>query len=733
MRPPIAFNDGYDAIPPDLEIELAPDDHDFALSEIWKRGLEPKLDTIAEPLFSIAVAHLTARHRTLRAWQKADHEWDPDSWGRHAIEPHEQDDYPKHVDVLIDVARGCLQWLADNRPNAVARWCGQLHSAQEPLLRRLSIHALFVRRDLAPEEKFDWLLSHVDLHDLAAHHELFRISQVLYPNANPEQRERAIQSILAYCFPDDGNEHAERRTARHQFDWLRWLSDADPDCALASHALGDVLERYPDFTPHEHPDLTHWSHTQHGATSPWTVEELLSRPALEWLDQLLSFTPDEFLGPDRHGLVFAVTKAARRDFDWGLALAGALAASEDWAADLWTALLRAWREAELDHRQLGQISGYLCETGLLTVQAGRIADVLLAWLEKHRTSCPHDLLARANAIATELWARIDRSEAPEDSDSWHSLANNRPAGAIARYWLTQLDMLREQPESLPATLPREVSTALSTIVGDRTVAGRQGSTILAGQLAFLLSVAEQWTQENLLPLFSENPDTDDCQAVWDGFLTAGRLGPHVAEQMHTAFLEALPFLPTRFSTDWRLRRFVEYFTLMLAQFADDPAGKWVPAFFEHADDDARQLFASQIERHLQHMDDAPQREWWRRWLERYWTNRLSGVPQPLAEDEIRLMIGWLPHFGDSFPAAVDLATAMPPVPLRTSRVLRDLARGDHVGRFPAYVAKILIHLGQNGSPGPQWHGLGNLVDELLRADLPPETQHQLRELTARTG
>ena len=129
-----------------------------------------------------------------------------------------------------------------------------------------------------------------------------------------------------------------------------------------------MLERYPDFTPHEHPDLTHWSHTQHGATSPWTVEELLSRPALEWLDQLLSFTPDEFLGPDRHGLVFAVTEAARRDFDWGLALAGALAASEDWAADLWTALLRAWREAELDHRQLGQISGYLCETGLLTVQ-----------------------------------------------------------------------------------------------------------------------------------------------------------------------------------------------------------------------------------------------------------------------------------------------------------------------------------------------------------------------------
>ena len=137
IRPPIAFDDDHDEIPPDLEIELTPDDHDFALNEIWERGLNPKLDAIAEPLLSIAVAHLAARHRTLRAWQKADRGWDPDSWGRHAIEPHQQDDYRKHVDLLIDVARGCLEWLANNRPDAAARWCDQFRSAQEPLLRRL--------------------------------------------------------------------------------------------------------------------------------------------------------------------------------------------------------------------------------------------------------------------------------------------------------------------------------------------------------------------------------------------------------------------------------------------------------------------------------------------------------------------------------------------------------------------------------------------------------------------
>ena len=732
IRPPVAFDDDHEGNPPDLDVELAPDDHDFAINELWEHGLEPKLDAIAEPLLSIAIAHLTARHRTLQAWQKANREWDTDSWGRHAIEPHEQDRFLKHVDLLIDVVRSCLEWLADNRPDAAARWCNQLRSAQEPLLRRLCIHTLFVRRDLAPDEKFDWLLSNMDLHDRAAHHELFQISQVLYPASGSEQRERVIEAICAYRFPDDQNEHAARFTAEQQFDWFHWLSEADPDCVLASRALGDVLERYSDFAPRQHPDLTHyWSHAEHGSTSPWTVEELLSRPAPEWLDQLLSFRPDGFLGPDRHGLVFAVTEAAKQDFGWGLALAGALAASENWAADLWTALLRAWCEAELEHRQLGEIFGFLSETGLIAEQDGRIADVLLAWLHKHRTSSPHDLLARANTIATELWGRIDRGEAPEDYDSWHSLANNRPAGTIAKYWLTQLDMLREHPQSLPTTFAPDVSTALSTIIGDRSVAGRQGRAILAGQLAFLLGAKEQWTRENLLPLFSENPDTEDCKAVWDGFLTAGHLRPDVAEHMKKAFLDALPFLQTRFSTDWWRGRFVEYFTLMLAQFADDPIGVWVPAFFEHADDDARRNFASQIGRHLQHMDNALQREWWCRWLGCYWTNRLNGVPLPLAEDEIRLMFGWLLHLKDLFPTAVGLATNMRSIPPRSSQFLRNLARGNHVRQFPAEVAMILIHLGQHASRGVQWFGVVDLIDELLQGDLPAETKRQLRELAAR--
>ena len=111
-------------------------------------------------------------------------------------------------------------------------------------------------------------------YDDAVHHEMFRIMRVLYPRADPERRERAIDIIRAFRWPDDEEDRKTRLADRDQFDWLHWLHDADPDCVRAKAALDDIRDRYPEFTPQDHPDLTHWSHPRFGAEHPWSVEEL---------------------------------------------------------------------------------------------------------------------------------------------------------------------------------------------------------------------------------------------------------------------------------------------------------------------------------------------------------------------------------------------------------------------------------------------------------------------------
>ena len=736
--PPVPeFEEGYDDdIDPFAEDEdalLTVQADSGQLHELWENELRPRLDAVAESLLPIAVERLAARHRTFLAWQTGDRDWDPESSCRPAIEPHEQGHGSDHADVLIDAARDCLEWLASKRPEAASGWCDQFARSETPLLRRLCVHALSARTDISADEKLDWLFTHFDLYDDAARHELFRIMRKLYPHAGPQRRERMIAIVRDFRGSDEEEEDRARIAARHQFDRLHWLHDADPGCAVVRQALDNVRRQYPDFTPRELPDLTHLTQPQFGHQSPWSVEELLSRSAAEWIHGLLSFSPESPLGPDRPGLVSAVATAAVREFRWAADLAAGLVARGHWDVDLWIALFRAWRGAGLAASQLDEVFQFLREPRLCGAHARRVADLLRAWLETPGESITADLLRQANSIASCTWTTIDRRDVPEPCDSWHSLAVGSPAGALAEYWLRQRSLLRERSVSLPDALLADVTSALTEIVRDSSVAGIQARAVLAGHLAFLLDTEEEWTRQNLLPWFTRQPGTQPYQAVWDGFLAHGRLVPFVGECLKDAFLEAVTQIPVHFASARRRDRFVDYYVWMVAHVADDPVGTWIPKFFEHAGGEARGRFASQVGRHLRRMDDPRQREWWGRWLKCYWDGRLDGVPRPLDDREIRHMLAWLPALKSLFPTAAQLAIRMRPAPLGFARAIHDFHSGSHCGDFPEDVARLLVHFGTEPSLGPAWTSAPELISTLLENPLPGDLREALQELAARLG
>ena len=326
-----------------VRVEVDPTSDHFSIHELWEKGLKPNLDSVAEPLLGSVARHLAKQHRMLSAWQEATRDWSPASFSRSAIEPHEQDKHPRPVDAMIDVARDCLEWLASNQVEASSRWCDQLVGSEVPLLRRLAVHTASIRSDLTPDEKIEWVLSHIDLHEFSAHHELFQILHKAYPSAGHSQRIAVLGAVLAYRHPDTEDEDRERITAYSHFNWLWWLHSAAPDCTLVEEALEEVQEQYSDFEPREYPDLNHWTSRGDGGAlshrSPWSVDELLSQPATEWTERLVNFQQTEFFGPDRRGLHVAVSKAATDNFEWGLNLADALATGRKWDTNLWPALL----------------------------------------------------------------------------------------------------------------------------------------------------------------------------------------------------------------------------------------------------------------------------------------------------------------------------------------------------------------------------------------------------------
>jgi len=466
---------------------------------------------------------------------------------------------------LIDASRDCLEWLAKNQSDAAKHWCAHLGSSEAPVLRRLAVHAMSARVDLTADGKIDWLLGHIGLHDLPARHEIFRALRLAYPKASPERRKAIIDAVRAYRWPDENDPDKERRAAYNQLEWLHWLHGAAPDCAVTMQALEDLSAEQPEFRPREGSDFIIWSGGPDKITqplSPWTTENLQSKPAADWLQKLLSFqSKQEPFRPEREGLVHAVGEAAKQEFDWGLDLSDALARTGEWDADLWSGLIRAWSGMDLDEDRHREVLNRLGRVELYPKHAREIADALEALVEDDGKPYALKLLPQANEIAASLWRHLDRIALIEETDSWLTTAINHPAGVLAEFWLRGLSLWRNHQDPSPKVMSCEYRTVLSGIAQDTTVPGRLGRSVLAGQCAFLLAADEGWTKKNLIPLFRDRDNIADFKAVWDGFLTWGRLNPTVAENLQDAFLEAVQQIDSDLAN--RRNDFVRNYTTML--------------------------------------------------------------------------------------------------------------------------------------------------------------------------
>ena len=694
------------------------------LNELWKKGLKPKLSQVAESLLDRVIRHLEDRDVTLRAWQEGNHKWDSEIHSCWTIKPPKNTRSPRAAYVLIEVVRDCLEWLVSNQVETATLWCNRLVYSNALLPRVLAVHGVSKREDLTADDKIDWLLTHTDLHESPIHREVFQVLQQVYPKASPERREDLIKAVRAYRSPHEAD-HDGEIMARQHFDWFNSLNKSDPNCSRAKQALDAVLAKYPEFKPSEPPDLTHRSRS---GQSPLSPEELLAKPAADWLDDLLLLRDRS----DYRELKENVEKATKQNFDWSLDLAEALDKAKEWNADLWSTLIYAWSTMELGEDRHRKVLSWLGKTELYPKHNRAIADALYTLVKDGGFDYTLDLLPQANEIAATLWLNLDRSEPIGERDNWFNFAINHHVGKLAIFWLSGFLLWRKQQDPESTTLSDEYSMTLSGIVRDQSLPGKFGRTILASQFANLLAVDEVWTQENLLPLFK--PDSDDFQAAWDGFLSGvvgdfnrvQYLNPAVAEAMDKPSRKAAKQIDSLLSG--QRNRFIKYYIYMLVNFAKDPLCKWIPKLFQYSSQETRDCFALEVGNHLEGMDESDRQKWWQCWLKRYWKNRLQNVPVKLESGEIVHMLGWLPYLTSVFPEAVDLAIQIPQIPLQDCWVIDTLSENNLWKIHPESVAKLLIYLWKCDLPKYLWSLEKEPIDKLLTLNIASELQCELWEI-----
>ena len=390
---------------------------------------------------------------------------------------------------------------------------------------------------MTPTAKIDWVLEKIGLHDPSAQHELFELMRDVYPHATSKQRQAIIEEVSKFDLPGQEGQRTAEIIAYQHFTWFTWLSDADPNCDLVRNRVEDIQKQYPRFKPREWAAFPRY-HSGGFVThlSPWSAEELLSKPAKKWADKLLSFqAPDQFEleRTDRIGLVQAVEEAANKNFQWGIELADTLAQSECWDTDLWPSLMRSWARRRGEKEQ-HQVLDRLLQSELQESNIRAIAETLATLIREWNPSHGSGLLSKANKVAATAWDNIPENEPLGAMEDWYARAINHPAGMLVEFWMHSLSSWYNEQHPRPERISEEYLSFMDKVVNDEATAGKLGKSAMARRLSFLTAVDEDWGTNHLVPLF-DSEDKGDRLAVWEGFLYE-MTSPRVAEILEKPFL-----------------------------------------------------------------------------------------------------------------------------------------------------------------------------------------------------
>ncbi|AKX96039.1 hypothetical protein MTHERMOG20_16760 [Moorella thermoacetica] len=704
----------------------------YWLEKAWNELFKPNLNVLAGELEAILTTHLREAHRLLCSVGSADNKWDPMSFSRIAIEPHEQDQYPRNVDVLINAARDVLEWLVANNHERANVVIEEWAASDVPLLKRLAVHGIRVCSYLQPDEKLGWLLGKGFLFAYGLKHEVFQLLKTAYPLASGIVRQQILDRVEHYLEHDKDDEREIR--PYEVYNLVVWLHQVAPDCALAAEKLREIRERYPDFEPRKHPDLDRIiSVGWHGPQSPLTTDELLARSPYERVEFLLTYQGEEFFGPNRRGLLELLKDAVAKSFQWSWELVKELKARGEWTTDLWGVIISGWQNAPKDAGQWEQVLGLLeSEPELLRRSGYEVAGLLVSGVEKGEGGLPVSLLDRAEACADRLFMETENAAVMETGD-WLLRAINHIGGKLTEFWLHALARRRKEKGSGWVSLPEEYKNRFARILSGQSASAEMGRVLLASQLLFLFALDRDWTRENIIPLLDWNIDSKRAEQAWHGYLFWGKWNEAFLPELLPLYVQASRELPAE--PDRIRERLYEHLASIAVQSSINPLQEgWLGKCIVAADEKERIKWANSIWHELASLPKEATSQLWGKWMEKYWENRLFGIPIPLSPGEAGAMVNWALELEPVFPSVVEKIISGPTPNLERGTFYYRLSQEKIAKKYPEDVARLLVYL-LSGTDMPFYWctEVKNIFEQIATAGLSEEKLSLLREQLIRLG
>ncbi len=669
-------------------------DH-YWLPEAWETIFKPHLAEMAMDINVLADCSLRRAHCLMVSFSAASNDWDPDSFARSAIEPHEQDRHPDPKGLIIDMARDSVEYLLDQHleigSGVVASWA----RAESPLLRRLAVHGWSHRKDKSSEEKVTWLLTDRRLFDDGAKHENFRLIKLNFAGCSEALRNRVVETVVRDTPQSEYRDYSI-------YNFLIWISETGPELESVAKALRSICEEHPEYEPSEYPDFDHWGMSGSVVSAfPLAADELHQRiqeDAGSALGDVVALSSYE--QPGRSGWQDALECVSTAVVRWPEDGKLLLTYADDLETvpeeeGLWRAVIDGWTRAALDNDQWRSVLDTLERRPKGADINHATARLLEIGARRGDNEIPPNLRHEARQLARSIWSDITDTDLPGVSgDGWYGPARYGRAGIIAEFWIHSISGDWRSAGDNWSGLSTEVKNELDLMIADDGPRGAAARTIFGSYLRFLFGADEQWCGNILLPLFSWRATAEAAaQQVWDGYLQ-GRGGWNDRLLDH-GLLDLLVNETPRVETHQPV--LVAHLCAQLAGIAlnskTDPVGTgWLRRFISLASPVTRHLWAGKVRESLSRSPSELAESRWKTWIRTYWEQRLESVPVPLSPAEAAEMAGWTPYFTESFPEAVRLATSSRATLAPRAHVVHGLIHSDVLKRHPHDSIALLTHL-----------------------------------------
>ena len=285
---------------------------------------------------------------------------------------------------------------------------------------------------------------------------------------------------------------------------------------MVADLLARLKEQHPDFGEREHPDMDSWIGPVRAGAYPRPVdwEELRSFD----LDRLLAMFAD---APEAGGSnTWRLVECARNSIAWSLEIGRQAQARSQWSVEIWDALTAAWASTDLTEENWEAVLRILNNSSdVHETVVSNITSLLERGVQSTSAPIPIALLPQAKSLADQIWPFCEQMELNSNQPfkDWLAAAINHPAGRLMEFYLQTLSNLQQAPDCTAETVKGYQRTFEVALKGS-SYGDALARVVLASRAHFLFHLSEDWTVQNVFPLFDTALDATRAQQCWHGFL-----------------------------------------------------------------------------------------------------------------------------------------------------------------------------------------------------------------------